>query len=232
MKTTVRDWHIWASVALGIPLLLVGLTAVFLAHEDRLGTKHVAVPAGWLPGYGTALAMERFEIRASALAGGERLLGTKSGVYRLAGSSAERLPGSPQDEIRAIAPDGAALLLAGKKGLWRHQGATATAVHAADCWHVSAEAGRYAAACKDVGLLLSDDGMRWTPANVAFPDLGAAASVPLSKVLLDLHTGKLFLGKSGEWAWIDALGIALVLLSLTGLVMWMRNRRAAAGRAS
>lgn len=47
--------------------------------------------------------------------------------------------------------------------------------------------------------------------------------MPLSKIIMDIHTGKLFLGKQYEWIWIDLLGYACVGLGLTGLVMWMRG---------
>jgi uncharacterized iron-regulated membrane protein len=43
--------------------------------------------------------------------------------------------------------------------------------------------------------------------------------------MMDIHTGKLFFGKTGEWIWIDLLGFAMVALGITGFVMWLRRRR-------
>ena len=50
----------------------------------------------------------------------------------------------------------------------------------------------------------------------------------LKNLIMDMHTGKAFLGKSAEWIWIDVLGIVLCLLSLTGVWVWWQGRRRAA----
>lgn len=226
MKHSMRNWHIWGSVALGVPLLLVGLTTIFIAHEKSLGTKDIELPIG------NATA-EPVEIRSSAQVGGERWIGTKNGVYRLEGDRAAPLSGSPQDEIRGLVTAGAAVLMAGKKAIWRFENGKATPVHKADCWQIAASTGGYTAACKEIGLLVSVDGAQWQPHSVEFPEQAGATreGVSLSKIIMDIHTGKLFFGKQYEWIWIDLLGLACVGLGLTGLTMWMRARRQRAGAA-
>jgi hypothetical protein len=217
----MRNWHTWGSIALGLPLLLVGLTTFFIAHEKSLGTKEMTIPLDGISG-------EPAEIRASARIGNEQWLGTKDGVFRLQGEHASLLDGSPQDEIRGMVSAGGAVLLAGKKALWRYADGQATQVYKADCWQVAAHQEGYAAACKDVGLLVSEDGKTWQARAVQFPAQAEAtgqAGIPLSKIIMDMHTGKLFFGKQYEWIWIDLLGLACVGLGLTGLVMWMRGRR-------
>lgn len=221
MKNNMRSWHNWVSVALGLPLLLVGLTTFFIAHEKRLGTKEILLPMG-------DMASEPVEIRASAQIGSDNWLSTKQGVFRLDGNRAVPIEGGPKDEIRDMATGGDAVLLAGKKGLWRYAGGQFAQVHKADCWQVTASESGYTAACKDVGLLASSDGKQWQARAVQFPAQTMAADeggMPLSKIIMDIHTGKLFLGKQFEWIWIDLLGFACVALGLTGLVMWMRGRR-------
>ena len=229
MKHSMRNWHTWGSIALGLPLLLVGLTTFFIAHEKPLGTKEIVVPLG-----GTA--SEPVEIRASARIGNEQWLSTKQDVFRLDGDRATRVDGSPKDEIRDMVTAGNAVLLAGKKGLWRYEDGKATQVHKADCWQVAATSGDgYAAACKDVGLLVSADGKAWQPRAVEFPvqtAVEAEAGTPLSKIIMDLHTGKLFFGKQYEWIWIDLLGLACVGLGITGITMWVRSRRQRAATAN
>lgn len=224
MKHSMRNWHTWGSVALGVPLLLVGLTTFFIAHEKRLGTKEIVIPID-----GTA--NEPVEIRASGRVGNEQWLSTKQGVFRLEGDRAIPIDGSPKDEIRDMLAVGNVVLLAGKKALWRMElGAAgkATQVYKADCWQVAVNGDGYAASCKDEGLLLSTDGKEWHTHSVQFPVQAVASKesgIPLSRIIMDMHTGKLFFGKQYEWIWIDLLGMACVGLGLTGLVMWMRGRR-------
>lgn len=224
MKHSIRNWHTWVSLALGLPLLLVGLTTVFIAHDKALGTRDVLLPAGW----GGAPARMR-EIRAVLEDDARHWLGTTDGVFRLENGVAVALEGGPEDEIRALAAAGDAVLMAGKRGLWRYADGAAEQVHRGDCWQVVAGAGGYAAACKDAGLLSSGDGIAWQPRAVDFA-AGAppATGLSLQKLIMDIHTGKLFFGKNAEWIWIDLVGLSTVGLALTGFVMWMRGRRARA----
>ncbi|MDP2371523.1 PepSY domain-containing protein [Rhodoferax sp.] len=224
MKHSMRNWHTWGSVALGVPLLLVGLTNFFIAHQKSLGTKEIVLPIGGNAG-------PAVEIRASARIGNEQWLGTMQGVFRIEDDTATPLQGSPSDEIRDLVSADGAVLLAGKRALWRYEGGRATQVYKADCWQIAVSPTGYTAACKDEGLLTSTDGMAWRALAVRFPSNSAhganakEAGIPLSKFIMDLHTGKLFFGKQYEWIWIDLLGLACVGLGLTGLVMWMRARR-------
>lgn len=221
MKHSMRNWHTWGSVTLGLPLLLVGLTTIFIAHEKRLGTKDIVLPV-------SAITRDSVEIRASVRVGNEQWLSTKRGIFRLDGEHATPLEGSPQDEIRDMVSAGDMVLLAGQKGLWLYAQGHATLVYKADCWQLAAQSEGYVAACKDVGLLISKDGKEWQTRAVQFPEQTTATAqtgIPLSKIIMDMHTGKLFFGKQYEWIWIDLLGLACVGLGLTGLVMWMRGRR-------
>lgn len=74
MNHSMRNWHTWGSLTLGLPLLLVGLTTFFIAHEKSLGINTIGVPLG-----GTA--SEPMEIRSSARVGNEQWLGTKQGIF-------------------------------------------------------------------------------------------------------------------------------------------------------
>ncbi|MFN3988149.1 MAG: PepSY domain-containing protein [Rhodocyclaceae bacterium] len=226
MKHSMRKWHNWASVALGVPLLLVGLTTVFIAHEQRLGTKEIVLPI-------SGMVTEPPEVRAAVNVGGAQWLSTRQGVYRLEGDRAVPLAGSPADEIRdMLVSADQSVLLAGKKGLWRYADGQSSQLYKADCWQIAPSQDGYTAACKDEGLLFSADGQTWAPRRLNFPKESAdnaKTGMPLSKIIMDIHTGKLFFGKQYEWIWIDLLGVACVGLGLTGLVMWMRGRRLRAG---
>jgi hypothetical protein len=217
----MRTWHNRVSIALGLPLLLVGLTTFFIAHEKSLGTKEIRIPMG-------AAGKDGIEVRSLVRIGNEEWVGTPQGVFRLDGHRATLIVGSPKDEIRDMAVAGKAVLLAGKTALWRYEDGKASVVQRTDCWRISADGAGFTAVCKDHGLLTSQDGKTWQVRAIEFPaDLKEAqqAGTPLSKIIMDIHTGKLFFGKQYEWIWIDLLGIACVGLGITGLVMWMRGRR-------
>ncbi len=47
--------------------------------------------------------------------------------------------------------------------------------------------------------------------------------LPVERVLLDLHSGRIF-GRYGVWA-MDAAAVLLILLTVTGTWMWLRRRR-------
>jgi hypothetical protein len=63
-----------------------------------------------------------------------------------------------------------------------------------------------------------------------FSEAMIAGGVPLSKIIMDIHTGKLLLGDDAKWLWIDLLGATMIGWSTTGLIMWLRSRRARAAR--
>lgn len=219
MKHSLRNWHNWVSVGLGFPLLLVGLTTFFIAHDDALGTKNIHLPI--------SMPAEATEIRASVFMDGQQWLGSRYGLLSVKDGVADLVSSGPKDEVRDLAISGSALLIAGKEGLWRYENGESKKVFKGDCWQVSNNQGALSAACRKVGVVQSRDGTEWAKQNLSMsPELAQAAKqMPLSKVIMDIHTGQLFFGKQYEWIWIDLLGFACVGLGLTGLIMWMRGRR-------
>lgn len=225
----VRDWHGWLSVTLLVPLLLVGLTALFMSHHKALGLREIDVGAvaGWLPGYRTTPAAAPADVRSALiLADGTRWLGTRNGVF-------EVRPGQPPvqhlagHEVRDLASRDASLVAATRSGLWQRDNAAAEwrRVLAGEFWSVGRDAdGALSASGRDQGIARSADGRKWqweTP-----PSLPATApeKLTLAKLMLDLHTGKAFFGKDGEWIWIDLLATVWSILGGTGLYLWWRTQ--------
>jgi hypothetical protein len=224
MKLTLRNFHIWTGVFVGLPLLAVGCTTFFIAHEKSLSLKDVSVPAG--PGRGGVP-----EIRSSFRHGEETWIGAGGAVYRVTNGRASPLDGAPRDEIRDVAAAGDAVLLAGKKGLWRYEQGVSRKLYSGDCWQIAANGEGYRAACKGSGLLVGLDGANWKATPIDFPvEAMIAGGAPLSKIIMDIHTGKLFLGDDLKWLWIDLLGAVTIGWSTTGLAMWLHSRRARAAR--
>lgn len=233
-----RGWHLWLSISLSLPIIVVALTAVLLAHGKSLGLKEIQVPASWLPGM-AAGKPEEAEPRALWVApDGTQWLGTRAGLYRVRGEQAERIDDLGRADVRGLHSAGAHLVVATTKGLYRVavEAGAGERVARGDFWSVVQTAqGLIAVGKNETVLMSSDGGATWSdhaPAQAAAErvaaGMGAGAGdgmVPLSKLVIDLHTGKALLGKQYEWLWIDLIGATMALLTLTGLVMWWRGQR-------
>lgn len=237
-----RGWHIWLSIALSVPILIVGITAIFIAHDKSLDLKSMQVPAYLSPASqpkGKA-AREELELRSVWQdAHGWHWLGGKSGLYRVSGPGELSVIAGPT-EVRALLGTSDALLVAAKNGLWRvaHDGRETERVQRGDFHGLSTlPEGIAAIPQNDAILLTRDGGLNWSKASGLTPATETLANfmsddsrseernIPVSKLIMDLHTGKAFFGKKYEWIWIDLVGGAMALLTLTGLVMWWRSQR-------
>lgn len=229
-----RSWHKWTSLIIALPILIVTVTAVFMSHKKALGTDEIKVAAQWLPGYRLASGKSgRNEARASLLsASGETYVGTLGGLYRLDGEQLVAVAEVGDTQIRGLAEADWGRVAAARNGVWlQENGGKWQRVAKGDAWSAARRAdGSIAVALRNEGLLVSHDGRRWqadaqiTAALASLPD-EAAEPVTLSKLAFDLHTGRAFLGKEGEWIWIDFVSLPLILLALTGVYMWWRAQR-------
>jgi hypothetical protein len=74
------------------------------------------------------------------------------------------------------------------------------------------------------------DSVRWSTPGPVEPRLKAALQrhfrgevLPVERVLLDLHSGRIF-GRYGPWV-IDAAAVLITLLALSGTWIWLKRRR-------
>lgn len=236
-----RSWHTWASIILALPILIVGASAVFIAHKKALGTEEIKVFAKWLPGYQLEEAKPRQPEVRSILSGrdGTALVGLQDGLYRLDGDrlvAVEALAGIP---VRGLAEGAFGRVAAAKNGIWLEQNGAWQRVMKGDAWNASLRAdGSIVVAIRDKGLLVSTDGRKWQPdpllaaALATLPADSNDKPLTLGRLIMDLHTGQAFFGKSAEWIWIDLIGLALCLLAMTGVYMWWRAEKRKAALAA
>jgi len=222
-------------------MLAVAVTAVMMAHGRALDLEHVRVPARWFPGYsGGALRTEQQEVKAVwTAASGARFLGTKTGVFRVAAGGLIPARGLEGRDVKGLAgaATASAPVVATKDGLWivatTPNGDRARRVLPGDIHSVAvAPDGTIEAVVRGSGVRASADGGRtWaerpevTASLAALPTPRPPETVPLSRLALDVHTGKAFLGKRAEWIWIDVLGGVLAFLVATGVFLWWVARR-------
>ncbi|MDO9637344.1 MAG: PepSY domain-containing protein [Pseudotabrizicola sp.] len=235
----LRKIHTWASVLLIVPILIVGGTAILIAHDTSLGTKEVHLPiAADAPAREKALLLQ-YEVRAVATgAEGAVLYATKYGLMRSENGAAPVDAGLPYDLRDLDRLDSGALVAAAKEGLFvQSPSQDWTKVANGEFRSLSRQTGG--------GFLATADDRVWRVSvhGIARPDptfgaplqagaaLGVAPPYTLAKLVMDLHTGKFFFGKTWEWIWIDLVGGAMVLLGITGIVIWRRSEKAKARQA-
>lgn len=236
-KFNPRTWHNWISVILSLPILIVAVTAVFIAHNHELELKEIDVTGAvsWLPGYGEAeMKAMKTEVRASlATPDGRQWLGTKAGLYEVADGQARQVEALGGAEVRDLAAASFGLVVAAKNGIWVQGGEGWRKAVKGDAWNANPQAdGSIAVTLKDRGVLTSRDGRDWSENTLASAALAAmpaetlvAKPITLGNLVMDLHTGKAFFGKEWEWIWIDLVGLVMAFLGGTGVYMWWRAER-------
>lgn len=236
LNFTPRSWHTWSSLILALPILIVAVTAIFMAHRKALGTEEIKVAAQWLPGYQAAGTKPwRNEARSSLrTASGETYVGTQGGLYRLSGEQLLPVEELGDTQIRALAETGWGRIAAARNGVWLQENSSGSKwqrVLKGDASSATSQPdGSIVVALRDKGLLASNDGQHWqNDARLATALAGlpndSGEPVTLSKLVFDLHSGRAFFGKDSEWIWIDIVGLAMSLLALTGVYMWWRGQR-------
>ena len=234
LNLKARDWHNWVSVVLVVPMLLVGMTSLFIAHKQALKLNEIDLSGavGWLPGYGR-MAAPGMEIRASlALPDGNQWVGTQAGLYRIVDGQARVVEELGGTQVRDIVAAPWGIVAATQNGVWVLMQEGWRNAHKSDAWNASLNPdGSVAVAIKDQGLLVSHDGTKWQSAGEVRQTLAqlpakmtVAERITLGKLVTDLHTGKAFFGKANVWIWIDILGIILTFLGGTGLWMWWKSQ--------
>ncbi|WP_374633757.1 PepSY-associated TM helix domain-containing protein [Ferrovibrio sp.] len=226
-----RWWHKWLGIVLSLPLLLVAVTAILLAHDRALGLRQISVVADWLPAYGDAAT--GIEIRAAQRLLDTDYMATRQGLFALRDGQVETIAALRGTEMRDLAIADGRLYGAARNGIWlRDADGTWRHVLKAEAWSVNVRPdGAILAATRERGLAVSmDGGIQWESENAAARAIAEQSGIDpratnLGRLVLDLHTGKAILGRQLEWLWIDITGAALVFLAVSGLVMWLRARR-------
>lgn len=237
LKYDNRTWHAWISVVLALPILIVAVTAIFIAHNNALGLKETEITpyVGWLPGYGEeAMKMQRMDVQtALTTRDGGQWIGTKAGLYRISSGQAQQVEALGGTHVRDLVESPAGLVAVTKNGVWLRQGEGWEKTLKGDAWsgNVGAD-GRLIVTVKDRGMLVAADGRNWQPdtgVNQALARMPAGVAQPkpvtLGNLVMDLHTGKAFFGKAWEWIWIDLIGFVMAFLGVTGVVMWWRGEK-------
>lgn len=233
-----RRWHRWGGLVVALPVMVLVVTGLLLNHTDNLALSEHRLPpslAGW---YGVELSGPVTMARATTPPlhhAGDRLF---LGETPLAACPAPFHGAVSAGRLVAAACDDALLLLSPQGELLDHLGAAwgLPAFHGLGSWRgrVVLETAEGTVALDTEQLttepLPADaDWQRATtesaPAEVA--ERLRRRSVPeginWERWLLDLHSGRL--GGFAGVIVMDLAALLLLVLALTGLVIWWRGRR-------
>jgi hypothetical protein len=231
-KLDARQWHIWIGLILSLPVFIVGITAIFIAHGKSLGFEHVSISADWLPGARMEMKTGPELKSAFTTSTGERLLATKMGVYQQQGETLEPVNGLEGVEVRGWLEHQGAVYAAAKQGLYRRDNGVWQSLFMMDLWTVSLRPDQQLEAVGKKTIYVSADGKTWAedkgvkPLLASMAKSGKAEPYTLQKLNMDMHTGKAFFGKEWEVIWIDLVGASCAFLTLTGVWVWWRRRQA------
>lgn len=239
------NWHKWAGLLFSIPVVLVALTAILIAHKDGLGTKNMLVNAGWLPGYQAKqknIGHLLDDVKAYHVAGEKHYYGTKLGVVAQHNNVLTIVKGTEGSEVRDIAAIGDTLFFASKHGIFSYFEVNNRAMKLinGDFHGLVFNEQKLTALAGKQGLYESTDyGKTWSEnmqLSVLLPDVAVARlserignegyieKLNWEKLILDIHTGEAFFGSGSMWIWIDLVALSLLVLTCTGIWMWYKRK--------
>lgn len=226
-----RKWHAWLSFAISIPILIVAISAIFIAHGQALGFRDIKVNASWLPGY--AREENKREVRAVLSTADTLWIGTQAGLLQKTAMGVQPVAAFEGQEIRGLLPTSAGVVVLTTQGLFAERDHQWTKISRGQVVNAYADNGALFAVFRGKSLQMSGDGgASWQPiaeAQVVLADLpplpGPSSSMMLARVIRDLHTGEALLGHDGEWIWNDIVGGTMTFLAFTGVYLWWRGQR-------
>ena len=238
----VLKWHRTLGFAAALVVVFLSVTGVMLNHGPALDLDRRTTDSRWLlDWYGLGLKGEIVSYRA----GDQWVSWSDNHLFldgRAVAEHAARLRGvarskgviaaATRAEVFLLTPAGdliERLTGAAVPGSIARMGVTADGQVADGQIIVETDAGTFGAKTDFMGWTQTDRAARWsvpapTPAPIRQKVLVdyRGQGLPWSRVLLDLHSGRLF----GAWGPLvmDAAAVILVILAVTGLINWKRRR--------
>lgn len=232
LRFVLLRWHRRIGVVAALFLLLLAVTGLLLNHTHDIGLDRMPLQNAWLRSH-YGLSGDAATTTRHTLAG--RPLSARDGQLWLGDerlTDCSHLVGvmSRRDEVLVVCPD--RLVLLTPDGQLVDQADGLRGIPAGlSAYSEQGDTILVKTADSSLGVNLADLSVQ---AVTAGPDVvwqgnapAASAEAPADaitweRVVLDLHSGRLF-GKAGVWV-VDVMGVASILLALSGLVLYFRRR--------
>ena len=233
----VRHWHARIGVLAAVLFLILASTGLMLNHTDALQLARRQVSAPWLMAW-YGLQGER---PAQGFLLGQGYLVPQPAYWLMDG---RKLPADRSPVVGAVEAEGVRYVATAKTLVLLMSDGTVVDTLRGDALpgtplQAIGVAGQSVMVKTPRGNFLTQDGMVWektplkpsawsapeslTEAMRAEASAALAPSLPLERVLLDLHSGRLF-GKFGPWL-MDLAAVVMVMLSLSGVWIYLRSLR-------
>lgn len=230
----LRKWHIKLGALVALPVFVVCITAILMAHNQLLDLRNVHLNLAWLPGYQNSnQKIANLEIRSTLNTSDARyLIGTRFGLYELKNKTLKQVAAIPEVEIRSLKETSIGLLLASRNGVWLNESKQWQKIYNGDTWEVEVLPNKnIRVASKNKGFRESSDGGKhWFEVQAlnsipfVLPHGIPQEEMNLGRLVLDLHTGRALVGKQWTWIWIDIVASILAFLTLSGTFLWTQRK--------
>jgi PepSY-associated TM region len=233
----VRHWHARIGVLAALFFLLLALTGVALNHTDGLGLAKRQVRASWL--------MHWYGLRGEVPTLGYLFeSGFFVGIPQHWVMDGRDIAAAPEPVVGAVELAGIRYLATSSAiHVYQQDGIlverlTGSALPATPIDHIG-RAGELLMVQTAQGIFSSEDGLDWKPdADIATDWSGQlplsddlrqqieplfAPALPLERILLDIHSGRIF-GRYGPVV-MDLAALVLMALSLSGIWIYLRSLR-------
>lgn len=207
-----RKLHVWGGVILALPMLIIGVSTIFIAHGEALGAKQVR--------FGEMVA-DHEPKRLVATAQGI-LLGGKQGVVQLDSNFQVQQHWLPGTDIKALRELGGQLYATAKLGLYQQNGNDWTQLYQGDVEDVALWQNSLVILDKKQGLM-QQQGSNWVLLKAYGKTEGP---YDLKKLMMDLHSGEAIFGDY-DWIWMDILGAYILIFTISGIWLWSRRSQSA-----
>lgn len=223
LKKKLRDWHIWLGVFLSLPLVIVGITTIFLAVEQQLKLDKYYISSKIFPGYWGEKNEKRNEIKAFYKdSNGTEYYGHKYGLIVKNAQESKEIEFFDKHDIREINSFKGNLIVGAKEGLFLQENDTYKKVLKQEIWNLYLENEIVYIISKDGVFTCSSDFLKCE--EIALKnEIKPMTEISLKKLNLDLHTGKALLGKF-DWIWQSLLGIAILFFVYSGFYLWYKKK--------
>lgn len=220
-KKKLREWHIWLGIFFSLPLILIGITTILLAHGKTLELEKYSISSKYFPGYwGEKSIVNDLKVYFKDTQGRE-YFGYKSGLDIIDNNQTKKIDFFEMQEIRAIAEFQEKIIIGTKHALFVEDADGFKKAFAQDIWSFYTTQNQLHIVTKD-GMFISNDLNEFE--LLLQEKERVKKSITLKKLNLDLHTGKALFGKSFEWIWQDILAICLLFFVGSGFFLWYTKK--------
>lgn len=229
----VRRIHFWLSVAVAIPLLIVAISGIFIGLRGAMPT--ITVPLSWM---GNKDIPETLPMTTFLQDSHQTIwIGNAQGLSKIQQDQVTSLPVFQGQEIVSVAQfsDNSTPIVATKMAVWVNtEGKWSPPLKGRVRMLSRLPNGNVLAIVGGRGEfangqpMITEDGVNWhtyqiaVSSNQLMPPL-TDGKIPLHMFMRELHSGAYFVGKGlGEWIYNSFMGVMLIILIITGFVMWLK----------